>query len=118
MTISTFTPPRAPNFGTEDSPRVAILRAEFGDGYTQATAAGINHIRRTLSLNWEALTPTQAKAITDFFVAQGGYKSFWWTPSNESTALKWTCAEWKVKTEKAGFRSLSATFVQSFNLTT
>jgi phage-related protein len=118
MAIATFTPPRAPNVGTEDAPKVSLLKAEFGDGYTQATAAGINHIRRIISLEWEVLTPTQAKAMTDFFVAQGGYKPFWWTPSNEATPLKWTCEEWKDKRDKGGLRTVSATFIQSFNLVT
>lgn len=118
MALATFTPPRAPNIGTEDSPQVNLLKAAFGDGYTQVAAAGINHIRRVISLQWEVLTPTQAKAITDFFVAQGGYTPFYYTPSNETTPVKWTCEEWKDRRDRGGLRTVSATFVQSFNLLT
>lgn len=118
MPLTTFTPPRAPDPGTNDSPKVSVLKAEFGDGYTQATAAGINHIRRSLSLTWSFLSPTQAKAITDFFVARGGYTPFYYTPSDESTPVKWTCEEWRDEREKSGFRKVTATFMQSFNLLT
>jgi phage-related protein len=118
MTIQTFTPPRAPDPGSEDSPKIKLLEAEFGDGYTQASPDGINHIRRNMTLSWEFLSPTQALVITNFLQARGGYEPFWWTPSNESTAVKWTCKEWRTKREKGGLVTVNATFIQSFNLLT
>ena len=118
MTLATFTPPRAPAAGTKDSPKVNLLRADFGDGYTQASANGINSVRRVLSLTWELLTPTQASTITSFFVTQGGYTPFYYTPSNESTALKWTCETWDDERGQSGLRKVTATFVQSFSLLT
>lgn len=118
MAIATFTPPRAPDVGTQDAPKLSLLKADFGDGYSQITASGLNHIRRNLSLSWEYLTPTAAKTITDFLTAQGGYKPFYYTPSNETTAVKWTCEEWRDERLKGGMRKVTATFVQSFNLVT
>jgi phage-related protein len=118
MTLATFTPPRKPDRGTEDTPKVKVLKAEFGDGYTQSSPDGLNHIRRQMTLSWEMLNPTQAAAITGFFVAQLGCTPFWWTPSDETTPVKWTCEDWKDKRGDGGFRTVQATFVQSFNLLT
>jgi phage-related protein len=116
MALPTFTPPRAPSPGTLRKPKLSLLRAEFGDGYTQTSRAGLNHIRRTLSLTWEYLTPTQAKAITDFLEARGGDQPFYYTPSDESAAVKWTCADWSDRAGKVGYRTISAEFEQSFTL--
>ncbi len=118
MTIATFTPSPAPSQGTEDKPKFKLLKADFGDGYTQVARDGVNHIRRVLTLNWDLLTPTQANAIWSFLIAQGGDTPFYYTPSDESTPLKWTCIEPSMKRIEGGMRSISATFEQSFNLLT
>jgi len=118
MTLQTFTPARAPAPGTSRKPKIKLLTAEFGDGYTQETRDGMNHIRRTLTLTWDTLTPSQADDLSDFFVEHGGDTPFWYTPSNESTPVKWTCKDWSDTAEKQGFRTFRATFEQSFSLVT
>jgi len=118
MTIPTFTPPRLPDMGTGGKFKTKILKADFGDGYTQSAADGVNYIRRTVTLSWEVLTPTEIATMNAFFVAQGGWNQFWWTPTDESTPVKWTCEEWDIKGTNSGLRTWSAVFVQSFNLTT
>jgi phage-related protein len=117
MTLATFVPFRAPRDGTLDSPKFKILKADFGDGYTQWTREGINTVRRSLSLSWEDMTPTQAKSLTDFFNDQGGVSPFYWTPSDETVALKWTCDNYTDKRGQGGLRTVTATFDQSFNQT-
>ena len=72
MAFPTFTPPVPPSPGTANKPKVKLLKAEFGDGYTQTTRDGLNHVRRTLSLKWEFLTPTQAKTISAPLAASRG----------------------------------------------
>lgn len=115
MAFNTFTPARAPDPGTTDAPEAKFIKTEFGDGYSALVPDGVNNIKRQMDLEWSMLTPTGAKALIDFFVAQNG-QPFWWTPSDESTALKWTCVEWKDKRGEAGFRTVSAKFKQSFLL--
>lgn len=112
----TFTPPIAPSPGTTVKPTFKLLKAEFGDGYTQTTRHGLNHRRRSISLTWETLTPAQAATIIDFLNARGGDEPFWYTPSDELVPILWTCEEFEDKRKQGGLRTVSAVFVESFNL--
>jgi len=116
MALETFVPPIPPSPGTRARPKVRLLKAEFGDGYTQTTRDGINHIRKTLELEWETLTPAQAKQITDFLERHGGDIPFYYTPSNETVPIKWTCEEWEDTRGQGGLRTVTCTFEQSFSL--
>lgn len=116
MTLATFTPPVPPSIGYQNKPEVKILKAEFGDGYTQAAANGINHIRRVVSLKWEWLYAAEALAITSFLEAHGGYMPFEYTEPGSATPKKWTCEDWTDTTNERGFHAVTATFRQSFNL--
>lgn len=115
MSIKTFTPPVDPSPGTRRSQDVTLLEAEFGDGYSQHMPRGKNHIRRKLSLVWEALTKSQVDQIDQFFWSQEGYKAFYYTPPGERKALLWTCKEWNHGTN-SGVWTANAELVQSFNL--
>lgn len=116
MPYSTFNPVIAPSPGTSDKTSVKKLQAEFGDGYSQAVPDGLNSIRREITVDWDMLTPTDAATIIDFFRARGGVEPFYWTPSDETTALKWICESWTERRNEGGFRSVNATFKQSFLL--
>jgi phage-related protein len=116
MTFPTFTPPIDPSPGTSARPELKLYKADFGDGYTQTTRAGMNHNRAVLTLEWEALTVAQHKEITDFLTARGGDETFLYALPGETTR-KWTCDEWETQHLAAGLKSLTATFRQSFALT-
>ena len=92
-----FNPPIAPSPGTSVQTRVALNTAEFGDGYTQSSPRGLNHIRETLTLSWAGLTPEQFTKIKGFFVEQGGNKPFAYTPTGYDGYRVWTCSEWTFK---------------------
>lgn len=115
MTIKTFMPPVAPSPGTRRSQDVSLLEADFGDGYSQSMPRGKNHIRRKLSLVWEALTKAQAQEIDAFLQARAGYQQFYYRPPGEAKALAWTCKEWSHGTN-AGVWTAEATLVQSFSI--
>jgi phage-related protein len=114
MTLPTFNPPVAPSPGTADKPEINLLEAEFGDGYSQPTPNGLNHIRRVLRLTWDVLTPDQAESILSFFRARGGSKPFLYTPRDEATPVAWTCREWRDQSITGGLLTVSATLRQSF----
>lgn len=116
MAITTFAPAVPPSPGSDIKTTVKKLQAEFGDGYSQAVPDGINSIRRELSLNWDMLTPDQSAVIIAFFEARGGCEPFYYTPSDDASPKKWTCDDWREKRGDGGFRSISATFKQSFLL--
>lgn len=118
MPIATFNPNPAPSPGTVRKPEVRLVTAEFGDGYTQDTRDGMNHIRRTIELKWEFLTLPQELELNNFFMEQGGDTPFLYTPSDETVPIRWTCKEWESRTREDGFREFSATLKQTFNLVT
>jgi phage-related protein len=117
MTLATFSPNPPPSPGTVRKPKLKILKADFGDGYTQPTPDGLNYVRRTLGLQWDLLSPAQADAFDAFFVANVALP-FWYQPSDEGTAIKWTCEDWDFTTGQGGFRRGRAALVQDFNALT
>lgn len=94
MGIPTFNPPIAPSPGTRHAPKVNILEAAFGDGYTQASPNGLNHIRQNLTLKWDGITEAQYLEILSFFEARGGYEPFSYQPRGFTKAHLWTAREW------------------------
>jgi phage-related protein len=118
MSIQTFMPPELPDYGASNKPRVKLLEAEFGDGYTQAAADGMNHIRAEWTLHWPVLDPLDAEEIEDFLMEHGGYQCFFWTAPHRSSPQKWTCKEWTITIAGPYHCSISATFIESFNIVT
>jgi phage-related protein len=116
MAFRVFYPPVPPSPGTADKPEVKLFKADFGDGYTQATPAGLNHIRRVLSLRWDMLIPDDCQTILDFLEDHAGCTPFYYAPSDEADPIKWTCEDWSDARLNNGLRSLTATLKQSFTL--
>ena len=116
MSVPTFTAPFDPSSGVSDDPEVKVLKAEFGDGYTQAAVDGMNSIRRVLTLKWDVLTVAQAQAMLSFFKAQAGAYPFYYQMADDAAPTLWTCEKWSEGFAAASFRSVTATFRQSFNL--
>lgn len=51
---------------------------QFGDGYVQSAAEGLNAVTESLSIVWKG-TYAEAVEVMNFFNRHGGYKSFFWT---------------------------------------
>ncbi|MDY8111158.1 phage tail protein [Fulvimarina sp. 2208YS6-2-32] len=116
MALPTFTPPCNPSPGTTETHEPKVLRAEFGDGYTQATADGINHDRADLEATWEILTPDERDEMVTFFKARGGYAPFFYKFPWHAEALKWTVARWTETIVSGSYHRMTATFRQSFTM--
>ncbi len=116
MSVPTFNPPLTPSAGSADKPEIKILEAQFGDGYTQTAADGLNNIRRVVSLKWEVLTIAQASQILAFMNAQQGSEPFYYMIPGEPAAIIWTCKEFGQGFSAYNYRSVTATLRQSFNL--
>ncbi len=115
MTTPTFIPPVSPS-SLQDKPEIRISTTEFGDGYTQETRRGLNHVRRVLQLRWEVLTQAQARTILSFLEERGGDRTFAYRVPGEEQPIKVTCREWIETRLPAGLVSIEATFRQSFAL--
>ena len=113
MPLPTFSPSPGPSPGTSTKPEIKILEAEFGDGYSQPTPDGLNHIRDVVELAWDGLTDSEMTAIYGFFRARGGTQPFYFRPIGEPAPLKWTCKEF-ARNKSQGVWKVSATLRQSF----
>lgn len=115
--MTTFNPPIQPSIsGLSKSVNARALVATFGDGYTQRGSDGLNAIGRTYSLTWNALSVANADTIESFFEARAGYEAFEWTAPRDSVAKKWIVQEWTRSNIDPTLDSISATFIQVFDL--
>lgn len=113
MSLPTFAPPYPPSL-SDDTPEVKILGAEFGDGYTQTTADGMNNIRSVARLQWSTLLPAEAEAIETFLRARKGYEPFLYRLSDSPSPKRWTCKEWS--RSRGTPNTFTATFREDFSL--
>jgi phage-related protein len=115
MPLLTFTPSIRPSPGAQFSPEISLLKAEFGDGYTQSGPNGLNHIREIVALKWNGITLAQKTELDAFFRSHGGYKPFNYQVYGLPSVLKWTCMEWS-SSSGAPF-TYDAKLKQDFSLT-
>ena len=100
-------------FSRSNEPRVYI--AEFGDGYEQRLAKGINNIKQSFSVNFASRPKDEIDDIVTFFESKKGATAFNFVFSdtnaggNEET-VKVVCEKWDQTWEYDDFYNLSATF--------
>ena len=109
--MATFTVPA--DFGSPMSEEPRVLRAQFGDGYSQRVADGINVAPEKWNLRFSARTPTERDAILSFLEGQNGWQSFDWT-SPRGTVGKWVCPRWSDTPDNAASNTVTAEFEQVY----
>jgi phage-related protein len=67
MALETFSPSIAPSPGTGFTPVIKLREADFGDGYSQSSPDGLNHIKMKVELSWRGLTAAQLSELRSFF---------------------------------------------------
>lgn len=85
---------------------------QFGDGYSQAVADGINNVVGSWPLKFVGDRET-IQAISDFLDRHGGAKSFYWTPPLRAQG-RYRANNYTPGPEAAGVYSLSVTFQEVF----
>ena len=108
---ATFSPARAPT-SVDRSREVRVIGTEFGDGYEQTQADGLNALRDKLTVKWGNLTIAQANSIDAFFQARYAVP-FNWTPPQQSIQKLWRCTTWSVAYMER-HASVSATLEEVF----
>jgi phage-related protein len=86
-----------------------VLRVEFGDGYTQESPDGLNHMLGKYELTWEVLLPAERDEIKAFLEDRGGYQTFEWDDP-ESVTHRIKCRSWSIQNTNPGVYSMKATF--------
>jgi phage-related protein len=102
------------NTSRKNEPRV--LWNSFGDGYSQRAADGINNDPAEWTLGWIGRPLADINTLDDFFKARKGFEAFDWTPERETTSKKFVCKTWNRSFVWNGNDSITATFIQVFDI--
>jgi len=116
MPAPVFTPPVPPTVGTTLTMRPRVRVAQFGDGYSQRMADGLNAQPQIWTVSWSPVTQANADAIINFLAARGGVQAFRWTPPGQATQRAFVCHEWTVTPRGGLLVDISASFVEVFDL--
>ncbi len=85
----------APNYNTTKKIDAKVKQVQFGDGYRQILADGINNTLLQIDLVFEGRDIYEAAAILHFFVAREGGETFIYTPPSPYAATKrWKVLSW------------------------
>lgn len=107
----TFTFDASP--GTAGAVKHRVRRAQFGDGYSQATKDGINARISSWTVAMTNLREDDALQVTDFLDRNAG-QSFYWTPPRSITQGRFMCSDYTLTPVEFGLQSISATFDEVF----
>ncbi len=86
--------------------------SQFGDGFKQVSADGINTKDESYSISVHGYKD-MAKSIMDFFDEHNGVKSFFWTPPLGKMGL-YTCSNPTPIEKGGGLYVITGTFVKTF----
>lgn len=103
-----------PNYGFVVAHKPRILEAQFGDGYSQRSADGLNADPIETDLIWQNIPAAEADVLDAFLTARGGHESFTYTLPNESTARVFVAPEWSRADDVPGLASLSVKLREVF----
>ena len=114
----TFVPPINPIYRSSNdqvSPRTLI--AQFGDGYEQRAADGLNSLERDVNLVFDNLTVAQTDTVIAFFEARGGNEAFDYTLPWESTLRQFRVESWRTTPKSFDTNTVTARFREVFDIT-
>ena len=109
--MATFT--WAIDYGSQEQSKPRVRNVQFGDGYQQRSADGINVAGDSWSLTFANRTDSEAGLILAFLEARNGLESFDWTPPGGSLQ-RWVCPEWSKSPTNFGATTITARFVRVF----
>ncbi len=103
------------SFSSNGSVNMRVLEAQFGDGYNQRAADGLNSISTDWSLVWTARPDADITILTDFFRSKFGFEIFLFTPPND-IERQYVCKDYKPTPTADGFSSLTAKLEEQFDI--
>ena len=108
-----------PDKGMSRSNEPVIFKAEFGDGYQQRIANGINNLKQQFSVSFATREKAEIDDIVGFFESTNGVTAFDFTfadtnaSGNEET-VKVYVSEFTQNWDYDDYYTLSATFVRVY----
>lgn len=89
-----------------------VRKAQFGDGYAQRAADGINNKAQSWPLSFVG-SANYITPIANFLDTQAGYQSFYWTPPLGAQGF-YRCDTYSTRRLEGDNYELTCTFEQSF----
>lgn len=105
-----------PTLGSSVEAEPRILLAQFGDGYNQRAADGINNVLHRAALSWEILTREEATTLMSFFRERAGWKPIAWQMPGDNEVRKWIAVKWNRTYVDANLDSVTAQFSEVVDL--
>jgi phage-related protein len=105
-----------PTYAVQKSVTPRILKADFGDGYTQRAGDGLNTQPQIWNVEFRGDT-TAIDTIESFFEDTGGWESFDWTPPRATSSKKFIYTSYSRQPLGPNHDSLQATLQEQFDLT-
>lgn len=103
----------SPGTRLQEKPR--LLAVQFGDGYSQRQADGLNAVVQSWDMRFDAVSREAGDEMLAFLRAQGGVTAFQWTPLWAAAPILVLCQQWsRSALDDFGFSDISATFIQAF----
>lgn len=98
--------------------RPRVITSQFGDGYSQRITNGINPLTKEWSVSFNNKDLTTISQIENFFEARKGVEGFKWSPPGDITVYSVICPEWSKTYDTHISASMTARFVQIFDVLT
>ncbi len=105
-----------PTYASQKKTSTKVWQNDFGDGYSQRAARGLNSVSQEWSLTWSNLPYATINSIESFFSTRMGVTAFYWTPLRGAVPLIFICSSWSREFTGPDTDSLTATFTQVFDL--
>jgi phage-related protein len=94
-----------------------ILRSQYGNGYDQRVADGINSTKQTWSAQWDNLNSTDFSTLITAFDTAKGVDYFTWTPPGSGSSKKFIVLSYSITAKSGTIYDVSASLEQVFDLT-
>jgi len=110
-----------PDRGLKADSKPRVLVANYGDGYEQRVAAGINNTPEVWNLTWKNRSAADANKIIGFLETQGGVTAFDWYPTGYDISSTTTSATTRKLVDTSQYftdRYLNTTVTDSGGTTT
>lgn len=105
-----------PDTGAKNNPKVNTIVHQFGDGYSQRQAVGLNPKADQWTLTFNNRSKLEGQQIDDFLNDRMGVESFQFARPTTGVMIKVVCLQgnWTTTVNKGGLYNITAKFDQVF----
>ena len=114
--MPTTFPAVAPSQASNRTTTPDILKMNFGNGYEQRMANGINYLRDNWQVSWEGLNVTDRNKVVTFLQSISAGDYFTWTTPFDGASKKFVLdGGWSMSDNGGVVFTINATFRQVFD---